>query len=69
MQQLQFLLGYNTEYQIAVGRNILVHGTGRLNCIPIKGMVKKIAGAWNPTDAYGVNNQFYGVWVLDGCNT
>ena len=62
------VFGRPDDFIITDGRHdIMVYGTNRLNCIPIKGSVKKIAGAWNPTDAYGMNNRFYGVWVLGGC--
>lgn len=57
---------YNYEYKMAVGSNLIVHITDRMNCKPaVTGERVSVAGAFNPLN--DGNIYFYGVWVVGGC--
>lgn len=44
---------------------LTVHKTGQINCIPQRGHIVTLAGAFNPKDN---KTEFYGVWVVRGCH-
>lgn len=53
------------DYNLGVGRNLVVEKTDRINCIPIPGQSITVAGAFNPGRNRSID--FYGVWIVGGC--
>lgn len=45
---------------------LTVHKTELMNCMPQRGEIVTLAGAFNPEDN---KTKFYGVWVVGGCHS